>query len=122
MSIIRDQNSNKWPCSIIVMCLRLYHVTSILHCRWWEFWSRDTDVYLTCIRFGILLTLLCQFLETGTSDKCPICIVQLLRFSGFILYPISFFIYSPFNETVNVILRDPRGKDGNCAIYNSTKA
>ena len=30
---------------------------SILHCHWKEFWSRDTDmVYLTYIRFGIILT------------------------------------------------------------------
>ena len=41
-------------------------------------------------------TVLCQFLETGTSDRCLISIVQLLRFSGFRLYPLSFFLYSPF--------------------------
>ena len=50
------QNSNQWQCSIIVMCLRLYHVTNILHCQWREFWSRDTDVHLTYILFGIMLT------------------------------------------------------------------
>ena len=43
-------------CSIIVTCLRLYHVTSILHCHWREFWSRDTDVYFTYIRLGIIFT------------------------------------------------------------------
>ena len=78
------QNSNKWQCSIIVTCLRLYHVTSILHCHWKKFWTLDTDVYLTYIRFGIILTLL----ETGTLDRCLIGIVQILRFSGFILYPL----------------------------------
>ena len=50
------QNSNQWQCSNIVTCLRLYHVTSILHCNWREFWSRDTDLYLTYIRFGLILT------------------------------------------------------------------
>jgi len=50
------QNSIQWQCSIIVMCLRLYHVTSILHCHLTESWSRDTDVYLTYILFGIILT------------------------------------------------------------------
>ena len=49
---------------------------------------------LIYIRVGIILT---QLLETGTSDRCVICIVQCLRFSGFILYPLSFFLYSPFN-------------------------
>jgi len=39
-----------------------------------------------------------QFLETETSDRCLICILQRLRFSGFILYPLSFFLYSPFNN------------------------
>ena len=34
------QNSNQWQCSIIVTCLRLYHVISILHCHWRKFWSR----------------------------------------------------------------------------------
>ena len=43
-------------------------------------------------------TVLCQFLETETSDRCLICIVQRLRFSGFILYPLSFFLYSPFKQ------------------------
>ena len=43
-------------------------------------------------------TVLYQFLETGTSDRCLICIVQNLRFSGFILYPLSFFLYSPFKN------------------------
>jgi len=37
-------------------------------------------------------TVLYQFLETGSSDKYT---VQRLRFSGFILYPLSFFLYSP---------------------------
>ena len=27
--------------------------TIILHCHWRNFWTRDTDVYLTYIRFGI---------------------------------------------------------------------
>ena len=35
-------------------------------------------------------TFLCQFLEKGTSDRCLICLNQLLRFSGFSLYPLSF--------------------------------
>ena len=47
------QNSNQWQCSIIVTGLRLYHVTSILHCHWKEFWSQDTDGNFTYIRFGI---------------------------------------------------------------------
>ena len=42
-------------------------------------------------------TVLYQFLETGTSDRCLKCIVQNLRFSSFILYPLSIFLYSPFN-------------------------
>ena len=36
-------------------------------------------------------TVLHQFLETGTSDRCLIGIVQLLRFSGFSLYPLLIF-------------------------------
>ena len=31
-----------------------------------------------------------QFLETGTSDRTLICLNQLLRLSGFSLYPLSF--------------------------------
>ena len=51
-----QKNCNQWQCSIIVTRLRLYHVTNILHCQWREFWSRDTDVHLTYILFGIMLT------------------------------------------------------------------
>ena len=61
-----------------------------------EFWSRHTDVYLTYIRFGKIWHSFCQFLETGTSDRCIIGIVQLLRFLGFSLYPFLFFLNSPF--------------------------
>ena len=49
-------------------------------------------------------TVLYQFLETRTSDRCLICIVQRLRFSGFSLYPLSFFLYSPFKVTFTVPL------------------
>ena len=45
-------------------------------------------------------TVLYQFLETGTSDRCLICIVQLLRFLGFSLYLLLFFLKSPFKCTV----------------------
>ena len=46
----------------------------------------------------ILTQFFYQFIEIETSDRCLICIVQNLRFSGFILYPLSFFLYSPFNR------------------------
>ena len=49
------QNSDQWRCSVICLA-SLYHVTSVLHCHWRKCWSHDTDVYLTYIRFGIILT------------------------------------------------------------------
>ena len=39
----RDQNYHQWQSCILVTCLRLYHVTTLLHCHWWNFWSRNTD-------------------------------------------------------------------------------
>ena len=42
-------------------------------------------------------TVLCQFLQTGTSDKCVICIVQNLKFSCFILYPPFIFFTVPLS-------------------------
>ena len=42
--------------AVLLSRLRLYNVTSIFHCHWREFWLRDTDVYLTYKRFGIILT------------------------------------------------------------------
>ena len=50
------------------------------------------DIYTFEYNFD---TVLYWFLETGTSDRSLICIVQRLRFSGFSLYPLSFFLYSP---------------------------
>ena len=41
-------------------------------------------------------TVLNQFLETGKSDRCFIWLGQRLRFSGFILYPLSFSLYTPY--------------------------
>ena len=84
------QNSNQWQCSITVTCLLMYHVTSILHCHWRKFGSRDTDTYLTSIRFGIILK---QLYANFSRQEHLICSVQRLRFSGFILYPLSFFLY-----------------------------
>ena len=83
------QNPNQWQFSIIVICLCLYHVTSILHCYWREFWSRDTEVYLRYIRFDIILT---QFMSISQnrnirsygSQSTP----EILRFQ-----PIHLFIF-----------------------------
>ena len=44
-------------------------------------------------------TVLCQFLYTGTSDRCLIGFFQILRFSSFSLYSLSFFLYSPFKDS-----------------------
>ena len=89
------QNSNQWQCSI--MCLRLYHVTSILQLPLEgvlvTYYGRISYIYTFWYNFE---TVLYQFLKTGTSDRCLIEIVQLLRFSGFSLYSLSFFLYSPF--------------------------
>ena len=41
-------------------------------------------------------TVLCPFLETGTSVKALMGLDQLLKCSGFSIYPLSFFLYSPF--------------------------
>ena len=57
-----------------------------------------TTLYLTYIRFGIILT---QFYINFSRQEHQIellCLNQLLRFSGFSLYPLSFFLYSPFKD------------------------
>ena len=41
-------------------------------------------------------TVLYQFLETGESDRTLMGLFQLLKCLGFSLYPLSFFLYSPF--------------------------
>ena len=48
-------------------------------------YERKSNIYTFWNNF---YTVLCQFLETGTSDRCLIGRVQLLRFSGFSLYPL----------------------------------
>ena len=55
---------------------------------------------LIYIRFGIILTqFYINFSRQKHQQKCLFCIVQDLWFSGFILYPLSFFLYSPFKNT-----------------------
>jgi len=46
-SVSHDQNFHQWQCRIIVKWERLRHVTMILHCHWYEFWSCNTDVLIT---------------------------------------------------------------------------
>ena len=49
-----------------------------------------------------------NFLETGTSYRCFICIVWRLRFSGFILYPaFMFFTVSLKRESLNLTMKVP---------------
>ena len=50
------------------------------------------------MNFRINFTVLYPFPETGTSDRCLICIVQQLRFSVFSLYPLLVFLYSKFKK------------------------
>ena len=45
-------------------------------------------------------TVLYQFLETGKSDRTLMGLDQLIKCLGFSLYPVSFFLYSPFNYTL----------------------
>ena len=59
------------------ICLILLLLYKIVYIYIYEF-SYDFD------------TVLDQFLETGTSDRCLIYIVQRLRLSGFLLYPFHF--------------------------------
>ena len=61
-------------------------------CLIFNFYTK-LHIYEFSYKFDIVLY---QFLETGTSDRSLICIIQRLRFSGYILYPLSFFLYIPF--------------------------
>ena len=63
---------------MICLILRILY-KSYIYTFWYNF---DTDLY--------------PFLETGTSDRCLIVIVQRLRFSGFTPFHISFTV--PFNH------------------------
>ena len=77
--IVRITSPELPPMAVQYRC-HMYHVTSIL------------PPMAVQHNFDTVL-----FLETGTSDRCLIYIVQCLRFSGLILYPLSLFLYSPFN-------------------------
>ena len=45
-------------------------------------------------------TVLYQFLETGISDRTLIGLDQLLKFLVFSLYPLPFFLLSPFKRLI----------------------
>ena len=71
-------------------------------------------LYMICLILRILykylqiyVLVLYQFLKTGISDRTLIGLNQLLRFSGFSLYPLSFFLYGPFKLNyiqINILL------------------
>ena len=120
MSVSRDQNFHQLQCSIIVTWYRR-HVTMILHCHWWKFWSFHTATFqlcyplyllkmlnMICLKLGILYQIsniymvwynndtdLYKFLETGTSGRTLVCLDQLLKCLGFSLYLLSFFFTVP---------------------------
>ena len=50
-------------------------------------------------------TILCQFIETGTSVRCLIGIFQLLRISGFSLYPHFFLNIRGYRRGIRLLLR-----------------
>ena len=59
------QNSNQWQCSIIVTCLRPYHVTSILHDHWREIlsWFSGFSLYPLSFSFTVPLIIWWKHLE-----------------------------------------------------------
>ena len=79
---------------MIILFIRPEHVTRAPTNGSAVLLSRISFIYTFWYNFD---TILCQFLETVTSNRFLICILQFLRFSGLILYPLSFFLYSPFN-------------------------
>ena len=69
------------------------HVTSILLCHWWYFWSRDfsfrfSKFYIFEFSYNFN-TVVYQFLETGTSDKTFMGRDQELKWLAFNLYLLS---------------------------------
>ena len=78
-----------WDIVVFRLVLYICRIWSVLYYNLYT----TLHIYESSCKFD---TVLYQFLETETSDRCIICIVQRLRFSGFILYSLSFFLYSPF--------------------------
>ena len=81
------QHSNQWQCSIVVTCLRTvscdqYTALSLegILVTWYG------HIYYMYTFWYNFDTVLYQFLKTGTSHKCLLCIVQVLRFSGVSIY------------------------------------
>ena len=92
---------------IIVTWFRHRHMTMILLYHWWEFWSRDTGVLIILSIFHFLgssglsrFPIGCVFAEYylfipnltyisfGTLEITLIGLDQILKFSGFSLYPL----------------------------------
>ena len=76
---------------IIIFRLVAYYLNMI--CLIFRILYKILHIYKVWYNFD---TVLYQFPETGTSDRCLIGLNQLPRFSGVSLYPLSFFLYSPF--------------------------
>ena len=66
---------------VISVCKSFKPTTFIQNCIYMNFRKILTEIYINFSR---------------QSDRCIVCIVQRLRFSGFILYPLSFFLHSSF--------------------------
>ena len=68
--------------------------------------TNGSAVSLPRVFFCKFDTVLYQFHETGTSDRTLIYLDQHLKWLGFSLYPLSFFLYSPFNKKYLASLYD----------------
>ena len=102
LSISCDQNSHQLQCSIIIMWLRLYYITSrILHCHWWEFWSPDTLVQIILSIISLLMKIINSnnnrskpmFLKLLSDSVVYILVVYLLyiiRLNLLLLYQILY--------------------------------
>jgi len=79
-SILHIKNSMKYSCHRKLLC-ELSKLSNLMLLT-----SSDTVLF--------------QFLKTGTSDRCLVGLNQLLKFQSFSLYPLSFFLYSPFKNSM----------------------
>ena len=105
-SVLLDEKFHQWQGSKVGTGYRRRHVTSILLCPWWWFWSHDLSsrfskfyIYELSYNFN---TVLYQFLETGTSDKTVMGRDQELKWLAFSLYPLLFFLYSPSKIKIQI--------------------
>ena len=95
-------------CTLHLISFRLYHVTMILHCYWWKFWSWYTDLSIIFLIISIKneLVIYLDYNRSVLKLFRLLWVIAIFRLVAYLLnmiclkLPITHLIYKSFGLTL----------------------